>query len=284
MTLISSAQLLDAVIPHRTHEVRPRDHAFYALSIGFGQDPLDLRELRFVDAVADIIVVPSVPLVLGYPGFWLGDPDLGLDAAKIVHVWQEIELHEALPTSGTVEGRTEVTGLFSRGPGRGLAVTSERAIWDRTTNLKLATLRQSHFLLGDECPEAPPLPRAPEEASAAGAPDFVLPLQTRPEQALLYRLNGDMNPLHINPEVAKSAGFPAPILHGMCSFGMVTRALVSTLCDYRVERLRKIAMRFRGAVFPGNRLEAWIWADGRFQVRVPSRDTVIIDQGFAEIA
>jgi len=275
---IAASTLLEAKIPDARQRVTARDHAFYALSIGYGQDPAEPTALRYVDPAPTMAVVPSVALVLGYPGFWLGSPALGLDAARIVHVAQEIELHRPIPVEAEVVGRTRVTGLWSRGDDRGLALASERTLADGVGR-PLATLRQRHFLLGDACADAPPLPReTPEEGRGEGAAAMVV-LPTRPEQALFYRLNGDRNPLHSDPATAAAAGFPAPILHGMCTFGVVTRAVVAHRCAGDGTRLRRIAMRFRGVVYPGETLTLSVDEDGRFTASVPERQTVVVDQG-----
>lgn len=283
MSAILAETLLNAIIPDARQKVRPVDHARYALSIGYGQDPLNVSELRYVDPVKTMPVVPSAALVFGYPGFWLGRDDLLLNAAKIAHVSQEVELHRPLPVLGDIVGRTRVTGLWSRGEGRGLVLASERTLLDANSDEKFATLRQRHFLLDNWCATSEPMPEEAKVGAWGSRPDFQFPLTIRPEQALLYRLNGDFNPLHSDPDVARSAGFSAPILHGMCSFGMATRALIASLCDYDSSRLRKIEMRFRSVVYPGDTLEARIWRDGRFEVIAPSRDSIVIDQGHATI-
>jgi acyl dehydratase len=112
-------------------------------------------------------------------------------------------------------------------------------------------------------------------------PDITVELQTRPEQALLYRLNGDDNPIHINPAAARRAGFAQPILHGMCSAGVITHALLRALGEYDAARLKSIALRFTSPVFPGEALSVDIWRDGSFRARVAMRDKVVVDNGRA---
>lgn len=270
-------RLLDHRIPDTQQSLRPQDAAFYALSIGFGQDPLHERELAFVDPACGPVPVPSMALVLAYPGFWLGESGLGLDAARIAHVEQALVLHRPLPTAGTITGHTRVTGVFSRGPGRGLSLASERVL--STNGQALATLRQLHFLRGDQCSEAPPEPRTPDRAVPSGPPASARDLATRPEQALYYRLNGDRNPLHTSPAVASRAGFPRPILHGMCTFGIVTRAVLAAHCEYRPEGLAGLSMRFRAPVLPGDTLRVLLWDDGALQVHAHERDVQVIDHG-----
>ena len=122
---------------------------------------------------------------------------------------------------------------------------------------------------------AAPLPAAPPIAS--------VDLPTRPEQALLYRLNGDLNPLHSDPGVAGRAGFPRPILHGMCTFGIVTRAVLASRCDYRPERIGALSMRFRAPVYPGETLRIDLWADGALRVRALEREAIVVCTGHATL-
>ena len=111
-------------------------------------------------------------------------------------------------------------------------------------------------------------------------PDASIDLPTRPEQALYYRLNGDDNPLHSDPEIAARAGFPRPILHGLCTLGVVCHALVRTLCGYEAARLRQMDLRFSAPVFPGETIRTEIWREGgAFRARVVERDVVVVNNG-----
>ncbi|MFT3977801.1 MAG: MaoC family dehydratase, partial [Sphingomonas bacterium] len=123
---------------------------------------------------------------------------------------------------------------------------------------------------------APPAPAAP---AAEGQPDLAIDLPTRPEQALLYRLNGDLNPLHSDPGVAAKAGFGRPILHGLCTMGVIVHALLRGPLGYRAEALRTVGLRFAAPVLPGETIRTEIWSNGAFRARVVERDIVIADQG-----
>ena len=119
-----------------------------------------------------------------------------------------------------------------------------------------------------------------------GSPDLTVDLSTRPEQALVYRLNSDLNPLHIDPAVARDAGFPRPILHGLCTFGTVCHALLRGLCDYDTGRFGRMDLRFSSPVFPGETIRTEIWRDGSqvsFRARVVERDIVVLNNGLAEV-
>jgi acyl dehydratase len=274
--------LLNFPIPEIRQRLRWQDAALYALSLGVGQDPMDEAELRFVTEGAAMRALPSMAVVLGYPGFWLRDPRTGVDAVRLVHGEQSVEIHAPLPTEGEVVGRSRVTGLVDRGAGKGALLYSERVILDAATGAKLATLGQTTFLRGDGGfggPSGPVRKPAPEPD---GQPEIVLDLPTRPEMALLYRLNGDHNPLHSDPTVAAKAGFPRPILHGLATFGVVGRALLRAVCGNDPARFGKMECRFSAPVFPGEtiRTEIWRTAEGAaFRARVVERDVVVVSNG-----
>ena len=279
---IVAETLLNFPIPEIRQRLRWQESALYALSLGCGQDPMDEADLRFVTEGAAMRALPTMAVVLGYPGFWLRDPATGVDAVRLVHGEQSVEIHAALPTEGEVIGRSRVTGLVDRGEGKGALLYSERVILDAATGQKLATLEQTTFLRGDGGfggPSGPVKKPAPEPE---GAPDLVLDLPTRPEMALLYRLNGDHNPLHSSPAVAAKAGFPRPILHGLATFGLVGRALLRAVCDGDPARFGRMECRFSAPVFPGEtiRTEIWRTATGAaFRARAVERDVVVVGNG-----
>ncbi|WP_426954787.1 MaoC/PaaZ C-terminal domain-containing protein [Muricoccus radiodurans] len=278
-------RLMNWPVPEIRQTLTRRDTMLYALSIGIGQDPMDEAALAFLDE-RRLVAMPSMAVVLGYPGFWLGNPETGVDAVRLVHGEQSLTVHRPLPVEGELVGRTRVTGLVDRGEGKGAILYSERVISDAGTGEAIATVAQSTFLRGDGGfsggdprwvgPARPPHPE-PD-----GAPGRSLDLATRPEQALLYRLNGDLNPLHMDPAVARKAGFERPILHGLCTFGVVCHALVRALCGGDPARFGSVALRFSAPVFPGEtiRTEFWEGPDGAaFRARVVERDKVVVSNG-----
>ena len=279
---IVAETLLNFPIPEIRQRLRWQDSALYALSLGCGQDPMDEADLRLVTEGAAMRALPTMAVVLGYPGFWLRDPATGVDAVRLVHGEQSVEIHAPLPTEGEVIGRSRVTGLVDRGEGKGALLYSERVILDAATGQKLATLEQTTFLRGDGGfggPSGPVKKPAPEPD---GAPDMVLDLPTRPEMALLYRLNGDHNPLHSSPAIAAKAGFPCPILHGLATFGLVGRALMRAVCEGDPARFGRMDCRFSAPVFPGEtiRTEIWRTAEGAaFRARAVERDVVVVGNG-----
>lgn len=279
--MIVAEKLLAYPIPEIRQNLRWQDVALYNLSIGLGQDPMDPRQLPFTYEPA-LVAMPSMAVVLGYPGFWIKAPETGVDWVRVVHGEQSLTLHRPLPTSGEVIGTSRVTGLVDRGPGKGALIYSERVIRDATTGETLATVAMTTFARGDGGFGGPSGPVKPPQPEAEGTPDLVLDLPTRPEQAAWYRLNGDHNPLHIDPEVASKAGFPRPILHGLCTFGVVCHALMRGLCGYDTARFGSMELRFSSPVFPGETIRTEIWhrpGGAAFRARVPERDIVVVSNG-----
>jgi acyl dehydratase len=283
---VDPARLLAYPVPEIAQDLTVRDTLLYALSVGLGADPLDAGQLRFVYEEG-LRALPTMVVVLAYPGFWLKRPDTGVDWVKVVHGEQGIRIHKSMPVEGRLVGRTRVTGLVDKGAGKGALLYSERRITDAAGDL-VATLEQTTFLRGDggcggttrEAKAPYPLPER--------SPDVAIDLATSPSQALLYRLNGDDNPLHADPTVAAQAGFPKPILHGLATFGVVGHALLKGLCAYRPERLKAMDGRFTAPVFPGETIRTEIWQEAggtaAFRARVVERDVVVLSNGRAEVA
>jgi acyl dehydratase len=275
-------QLMNFRIPEIRQSLRWQDAALYALSLGCGQDPMDEDELRFVTEGPAMRALPTMAVVLGYPGFWLADPATGVDALRLVHGEQSVEIHAPLPVEGEVIGRSRVTGIVDRGAGKGALLYTERVILDAATGAKLATLEQTTFLRGDGGYGGPSGPVRKPAPEPEGPPAIVLDLPTRPEIALLYRLNGDHNPLHSDPGVAAKAGFPRPILHGLATFGVVGRALLKAVCGNDPARFGRMQCRFSAPVFPGETIRTEIWpspAGAAFRARVVERNVIVVSNG-----
>ncbi|HWK65825.1 MAG TPA: MaoC/PaaZ C-terminal domain-containing protein [Rhizobiaceae bacterium] len=284
--VVDLRRLLGWQIPDKVQLLTRRDVAFYALSIGAGRDPNNRDQLKFVDPDrADLQALPSMALVLGYPGFWLGDPELGLDIRRILHVEQSIEIIRQLPVEGRIVGRTRVTKVCDRGPGKGVLVHSERNVLD-DQGQTFAKLSQVHMLRGYGGFSGVGSDVASPRSQIARPPAIsaVVDMIIRPEQALFYRMNGDTNPIHSDPTVAREAGFAAPIMHGMCTFGMVAKKLVDTLCDGDAKRLVSMSARFTGPVHPGETLRTEIGRDGSFHTVSVDRNTTVLGNGFARTA
>ena len=276
---IDPDRLMAFDIPAVRQRVAPRHAVLYALSVGMGADPMDERQLDYVDQHRPLRAMPSMAVVLGYPGFWLANPLTGVDAVRLVQGEQSIEWHAPLPTDGEVLGKTRVTDLIDKGPGRGALLFTEKRLTDATTGALLAATGSTTFLRGDGGFGGASGPAPAPHSMPSDGPAATTDLPTRPEQALLYRLNGDDNPLHADPAAAARAGFPRPILHGLCTLGVVTHALMRAR-DY-TGRMERMQLRFSSPVFPGETIRTETWPDGSFRARVLERDVVVIDHGLA---
>lgn len=283
---INTEHLLNYPIPEVRQALRWQDIALYNFSVGLGQDPMDEKQLDFLYEPR-LKVMPSMPVVLGSPGFWSRNPDTGIDWKQILHGEQGLVLHCPLPTEGEIIGRSRITGLVDRGAGKGALMYSERTVVDAKSGAPLATLTSTSFMRGDGGFGGPSGPVKQPHPEPERAPDITLDLATRPEQALVYRLNSDLNPLHIDPEVARAAGFPRPILHGLCTFGTVCHALLRSLCDYDTTRFGRMDLRFTSPVFPGETIRTEIWKEeggAAFRARLVERDVVVVRNGLFRFA
>jgi acyl dehydratase len=273
------------------HSYTRRDTMLYALGIGMGGNPLDAGELSFVFE-KELQAVPTMVSVIGTPGFWWKDPRTGADWVKLVHGEQRIELFKPLPPEGTVVARNKLVSVTDKGAGKGAVAVIRREIFDEAGADRLAVSTQVTFLRGDggfsevsgvsdPGPEA--LPAVPERA-----PDIEADLTILEQAALIYRLSGDYNVLHADPEVARAAGFPRPILHGLCTFGMAAHAVLRACCGFDASRLRSFSTRFTSPVYPGETVRFQIWREGggvlRLRARVEARDAVVLNNGVVELA
>lgn len=273
-----------------------KDTILYALGLGCGMDPLDERQLRFVYE-ENLQALPTQAVALGFPGFWARHPDSTIDWVRLVLGQHSLRIHKPLPPRGSVVAHNAVTRIVDKGAGRGALIVTERRLLEKSSGEPLATLEQLSFCRGDggySAPSAahpagqpsdPPPPDPPVLPDAA--PEQICDLATRPETALIYRLSADLNPLHADPRVATAAGFPRPILHGLATYGIACRAILSRCCDDRPERLTALSARFSAPVLPGETLRTEIWprADhALFRVRVVERDVIVLGNGRAEFA
>lgn len=260
-----------------------RDAALYALSCGLGADPMDDNQLDFVDYDRDLKILPSMPVVLANRSGFMADAKTGIDFVQVVHGEQAVEIFAPIPTGVEITGRTKVTAIADKGAGRGAVMTMQRDILGPDDTL-LARTTAGVFLRGNggfggSSGPAEARPRLPESP-----PDHIITLPTRPEQALYYRFNGDDNPLHASPKFAAAAGFPRPILHGLCTFGVITHALIKIMGHYNPAALKTFGCRFSSPIFPGESIETQIWASGAFRARAVERDVIIASNGIFTLA
>lgn len=271
-----------------------RDTVLYALGCGLGADPLDAGQLRHVYERAEggLQALPTLANVLGYSGFWADQPGTGITWQKLVHAEQAIVLHAPLAARGRVVGHTRVTGLHDKGPAKGALMLQERRVLDAASGAPIATVTQTTLLRGDGGFGAQhgaahgALPAAPH-AVPQRAPDAVCDLATLPQAALLYRLGGDLNPLHADPAVAQAAGFARPILHGLATMGVALHAVLKALLSYDSASVRGMRVRFTAPVLPGETLRTALWRDGRvvsLRTTALERGAVVLDAGRVDLA
>jgi acyl dehydratase len=291
--MIDYRKLKDWAFPEIEHTYTADDAMLYALGVGVGADPMDERQLAFVNDTVpgSPRTLPTMAVILGYPGSWMRNPETGIDFSKIVHGEELIVLHAPLPAAGTVIARHRITHVVDKGAGRGATVTYEKDLFDKASGTKLATVTHTTFCRGDGGFAArdgltdvapPPPPQVPERA-----PDFVCELATLPQQALLYRLCADRNPLHSEPAAARKAGFDRPILHGLGTFGVACHALLATCCGYEPTRLQRMFARFSAPVFPGETIRVEMYREGgeiAFRALAKERNKIVLDYGRARIA
>jgi len=274
--------LLERAFPPVEQHLTPQDCLRYALSLGLGSDPVDALQLLYVYEEHQR-AFPTLPMVLGYPGFWAREPDTGIDWRRLVHAEQSMTLHRSLPVSGTVIGYNRVTGIIDKGRDKGALLYQERRVVEASSGELLATVNQVSLLRGNGGfggPAGPvPAPHAVPEREADGVCD----LPTLPQAALLYRLNGDYNPLHADPAVAAAAGFQRPILHGLCTLGIAVHALLRSLLRYDGERIGRLGVRFSAPFYPGETLRTEFWVDGdqvSFRSHALERGVTVLNAGY----
>ncbi|MGU7776163.1 MaoC/PaaZ C-terminal domain-containing protein [Burkholderia sp. MR1-5-21] len=265
------------------HRYTKRDTILYALGVGAGAIPHDVADLRFVYEEG-LVALPTMAVVLGYPGFWIRQPETGIDWRAVLHVEQKLVIHQLPAAEGAVIGRSRVDGVYDRGPGRGAVLATSRDLVDARSGQLLASLSSTELCRGEGGFGGPAWPSTAKQAMPAEPPDREIRLHVAPRAALIYRLSGDDNPLHVDPAIAAAMGFERPILHGLCSFGMVGHALVRSIARNDPNSVKEMKVRFTAPVYPGDDLTLQIWqtqADvARFRVQAPSRRAVVIDDGY----
>jgi acyl dehydratase len=284
--MLDPQRLLDWPFEPVIQNYTERDTMLYALGISFGTDPVDPEQLRFVYE-KNLCACPTMVVVLGHPGPWIGDPRTGINRKMVVHGEQGVFIERPLAPAGRIRAQTRVTQVIDKGPGKGALVYTERQLFDDITGDRIARLSSTSFCRADggfggqagPVPQPHPIPER--------APDEVIRLPTLAQSALLYRLNADYNPLHADPELARLAGYARPILHGLCTYGVASHAVLKTACGYRPERLRSFEARFSSPVFPGETLETRLWHSGKeiaFETWVTERNTKVLANGLATLA
>jgi acyl dehydratase len=288
--MIDPDQLMRWPLPPVIQTYTERDSIVYALGLGVGRcNPVDAALMKFVyeGAPGGLAALPSMAVVLATGPFWMQDPATGIAWQRILHGEQTLLLHKPLPAAATVVGEHRIEAIIDKGADKGALMLLSRRLFDQANGDLLATVGSTVFMRGDGgfggSGEGTP---KPHPVPIDRGPDTTLDITTRPEQALLYRLSGDLNPLHVDPAVAMAAGFDRPILHGLCSYGIAGRAVLELLCGNEPKRLTRLDLRFASPVFPGETVRTEIWRQGpgraAFRARVVERDQLILNNGLAE--
>jgi len=274
--LAHRAGLLDASTDERTC-------ILYALGIGIGMDPTERGQIKFVHE-RELAAFPTVATVLGWPGR-LTDPAFGIDSRMVVAASLKVVLHRPLRTREALISDPRVVEIVDKGPGKHAILQSARTLvapdGSVVATVENTSVARGHGGFGGRVTDMPEPPPTPERA-----PDMTCDLPTPPNLALIYRLTGDENPLHVDPDSAKKSGFPRPILHGAATFGIAAHAVLRTCADYDPARLAAIEARFSRPVFPGETIRTELWRDAGnigFRCRVVPRDEVVLTHGWAKL-
>ncbi|MSR10630.1 MAG: MaoC family dehydratase [Gammaproteobacteria bacterium] len=275
-------KLLHYIFPQVTQTYTAQDCMLYALGVGMGSDPTHLQQLRFVYE-DNLLVMPSQSVMLAHPGFWAKEPALGLDWVQLLQVGQEIIMHKPLPPTATVTATTRFTEVSDKGARLGAYIVTERTVRDVITGDDYCTIITAILARGDGGFGGERKSLVKTDLIPSRAADFVCDLATLPQQALLYRLSGDFNPLHASPEIAQAAGFRVPILHGLCTLGVLTHALLKTCCDYDPARFKHMRLHFSAPVYPGETIRTEIWREDNqlaFRCKSVEQDKLVINNGY----
>jgi acyl dehydratase len=251
----------------------------YALGVGMGRDPMNADELPYVYENG-LKTIPTMASVIAWGPRTIGLA--GINYLMVVHGEQRLTMHKPLPASATIISDERVTGAVDKGPGKGALIYTEKVIRLKDTNELLCTTGGTIFARGDGGFGGPSTGGPEPHEIPARKADVSCETDTRADQALLYRLSGDRNPLHSDPNLAKMAGFPRPILHGLCSYGTACRAVLSTICKYDHTMIAGFDVRFSAPVFPGETIVTEMWKDGNvvsFRSKVKERDVVVLNNG-----
>jgi acyl dehydratase len=269
-----------------------KDVMLYALGVGMGRDPLDEKELPFVYENNGLKVVPTFASVINRgeapPDRQRMPQKSEINFALVVDGERRITIHKPLPSKCEVVADERYLDILDKGEGKGAVLIQERVVREAVSNDKLFTIVSSIFARGDGGFGGKPQGGPQLHAIPERAPDLVKECDTRPDQAFLYALSGDRNPLHRDPAFARMVGFPRPILHGLCSYGTACRAVLSTVAAYQPERITQFDVRFSKPVFPGETLVVELWQAGgviSWRASVKERPgTVVLNNGLCQLA
>ena len=259
-----------------------KDSILYSLGVGLGNDPMNMAELKYVYENSQV-ALPSMATNFQYHSPLLLKANINF--ILVVHGEQKLSFTNPLPVSGDFISNAKVIGCYDKGADKGAVIDVETTIKLKKNNTEICKLVSTTFARGDGGFGGPESPKS-EIFRPEGDPDFVHEIKTKPDQALIFRLSGDFNPLHSDPNFAKTAGFEKPILHGMCTYGIACRSLVESVCDGDAKRLKKFDCRFSSPVYPGETIVTEMWKNDSkvyYQSKVKERDKIVIKNGVSEI-
>eukprot|EP01098_Paradermamoeba_levis_P003461 TRINITY_DN1576_c0_g1_i1.p1 TRINITY_DN1576_c0_g1~~TRINITY_DN1576_c0_g1_i1.p1 ORF type:complete len:310 (+),score=105.74 TRINITY_DN1576_c0_g1_i1:49-930(+) len=288
MAKVDVAQALSAKFPDKKIVYNRRDVILYALGVG-------AKDLKFTyEDDSDFATLPTFPVVLTFKGDSFdvvpfgassgGFPGIEFDPSQILHGEQKVQIFQPLPQEGEFIDRRKILAVYDKG--KGALIITENLIIDPTTQKTIARLESGVFIRGiggfggDRGPSG--TPNVPPKR----APDVVHEEKTDEHQAVLYRLSGDYNPLHVDVGMAQMVGFQKPILHGLCSFGFAARAVLLHFCNNDPQLFKGIEVRFASPVLPGNVLVTEMWKEGNkviFQTKVKETGKLVISNAAVEL-
>ena len=276
---ISYPAILDLKTEGQAFSWGDRETMLYALGIGMGTDPMNADELPFVYE-NNLKAVPTQATVAAWGAGPMGQT--GINYLMVVHGEQSVTFHKPMPTEASITADSRIVGAYDKGPGKGAVIYTETVLKDAKTHEAIATLLGSTFARGDGGFGGPSDGAPVPHEVPTRAPDQSVDITTKPDQALIYRLSGDRNPLHSDPAFATAAGFPRPILHGLCTYGITCRAVLQTYANYDPAKIKSHAVRFSSPVFPGETITVDMWQDGdviSFEARIKDRGVTVIRNG-----
>ena len=285
---IDYEKIMQIDIPPVEQTLTPRDTMLYALGVGLGADPMDEQQLQYVYD-KNLKALPTMAIILGYPGPWHATLNTGITRSHVVHGEQGFVIHKPLPVEGVVTGKTMLKAVLDKGADKGALLLTETEVRGKTNGELICTLTSTTFCRKDGGFGGPatisgpqkPVPKIPERA-----PDKICDITTLPQAALIYRLSGDYNPLHAEPAYAARAGYKQPILHGRGTFSVAGHAILKTCCDYDAAKFKSMEGRFSSPVYPGETIRTEMWIDGAavtFRATVPTRGVTVLNNGMAKI-
>jgi acyl dehydratase len=260
-----------------THTYEERDVMLYALGVGCGTDDLQFTYERDLKVLPTFAVIPSFPAMLNLGGA------MDVNPAMVLHGEQAIELLAEIPTRGTLTTTPTIKAIYDKVKGAVVVVGTESV--DHKGRVLFRT-SSSIFARGEGGFGGDRGPSGARNVPPDRKPDKSISMQTLPQQALLYRLSGDMNPLHADPDFAKLGGYDRPILHGLCTYGHAGRAVLKAYCNNDPARLKSFEVRFSGVVFPGESITTDMWqiAPGKIVLTAKTeRGEMVLSSAAAEV-